>query len=301
MTVITKRNVTNSNSHYAQGGIAVSYAKDDSLESHVNDTLYAGCGHNDVTAVRHLLKSGQSMINRLIEGHFLLIRSRTERFVSAGKALIPKEDSARRGDATGRMLVEFLVQQLRDGIRIIEHETVVDLLIEHGRCAGVAVKDASGTVSYRRADCVVLASGGCGSLYQYHTNDSAITGDGIALAFRAGAEITDMEFTQFHPTLLVKNGTVYGLISEAVRGEGGYLADRFGRRIMAGRHALEDLAPRDVVSRAIYEEMMKENPVFINCSRIADFKKRFPTITEICQTAGVDLESGIPVAPGMHF
>ncbi len=90
VTVITKRNVTNSNSHYAQGGIAVSYAKDDSIESHVNDTLYAGCGHNDVTAVRHLLQSGQSMINRLIEGHFLLIRSRTERFVSAGKALIPK-------------------------------------------------------------------------------------------------------------------------------------------------------------------------------------------------------------------
>ncbi|MGS0933995.1 L-aspartate oxidase [Bacillus velezensis] len=302
VTVITKRNVTNSNSHYAQGGIAVSYAKDDSLESHVNDTLYAGCGHNDVTAVRHLLKSGQTMINRLIEGHFPFDTKSDGMFCLGREGAHSKRRILHAGgDATGRMLVEFLVRQLRDGIRIIEHESVVDLLIEHGRCAGVAVKDASGAVSYRRADCVVLASGGCGSLYQYHTNDSAITGDGIALAFRAGAEITDMEFTQFHPTLLVKNGTVYGLISEAVRGEGGYLADRFGRRIMAGRHALEDLAPRDVVSRAIYEEMMKENPVFINCSRIADFKKRFPTITEICQTAGVDLESGIPVAPGMHF
>ncbi|WP_416653823.1 L-aspartate oxidase [Bacillus amyloliquefaciens] len=302
VTVITKRNVTNSNSHYAQGGIAVSYATDDSIESHVNDTLYAGCGHNDVTSVRHLLQSGQSMINRLIEGQFPFDMKSDGTFCLGREGAHSKRRILHAGgDATGRILVGFLLQQLRDGIRIIEHETAVDLLIEHGRCAGVAVKDASGSVSYRRADCVVLASGGCGSLYQYHTNDSSITGDGIALAFRAGAEITDMEFTQFHPTLLVKRGNAYGLISEAVRGEGGYLTDRSGRRIMAGRHALEDLAPRDVVSRAIFEEIMKETPVFMNCSRIADFNKRFPTISGICKSAGVDIESGIPVAPGMHF
>ncbi|UZD72903.1 MULTISPECIES: L-aspartate oxidase [Bacillus] len=302
VTVITKRNVTNSNSHYAQGGIAVSYAEDDSIDSHVNDTLYAGCGHNDVTAVRDLLQSGQSMINRLIESQFPFDTKSDGTFCLGREGAHSKRRILHAGgDATGRILVEYLLRQLKDGIRIIEHETAVELLIEHGRCAGVAVKDASGSVSYRRADCVVLASGGCGSLYQYHTNDSAITGDGIALALRAGAEITDMEFTQFHPTLLVKNGTVYGLISEAVRGEGGYLTDRSGRRIMTGRHALEDLAPRDVVSRAIFEEIMKENPVYMNCSRIADFNKRFPTITEICKTAGVDIESGIPIAPGMHF
>ncbi|KXZ15268.1 L-aspartate oxidase [Bacillus nakamurai] len=302
VTVITKKNVKNSNSHYAQGGIAASYAKEDSIESHVNDTLYAGCGHNDVTAVRELLKSGKKIINQLIVSQFPFDVD------SYGEVSLGKEGahSIRRilhagGDATGRILVDFLLQRLSGRIQIIEHETALDLLIEHGRCAGVAVKDAEGSVSYRRSDYVVLAAGGCGNLYQHHTNDSAITGDGIALAYRAGAEITDMEFTQFHPTLLIKNGAAYGLISEAVRGEGGCLTDLSGRRIMAGRHPLEDLAPRDVVSRAIHEEMMRNNPISMDCSRISGFEKRFPTITGICQAAGIDISDGIPVAPGMHF
>lgn len=303
VTVITKKSAQNSNSVYAQGGIAAAYAKGDSIEAHLEDTLYAGCGHNDQAMTEGVLHDGTYMIQNLLQCGFPFDRN------EQGDVCLGREGahSYNRifhagGDATGRVLVDYLLKQIQSKIKLIEHETAADLLIENGRCIGVMTKDSRGQIKVRYADEVVLAAGGCGSLFLHHTNDPSVTGDGLSLAFRAGVEVTDLEFTQFHPTLLVKNGVSYGLVSEAVRGEGGYLADEKGRRVMAGRHPLGDLAPRDIVSRVIHEEMSKGNRVYIDCSTISDFEKRFPTITAICEKAGIDIQSGkIPVAPGMHF
>ncbi|MEG7380087.1 L-aspartate oxidase [Bacillus subtilis] len=303
VTVITKKSAKNSNSVYAQGGIAAAYAKSDSIEAHLEDTLYAGCGHNDLAIAADVLHDGKIMIRNLLENEFPFDRN------EQGDVCLGREGahSYNRifhagGDATGRLLVEYLLKQINSKIELIEHETAADLLMENGRCIGVMTKDSQGRIKVRHADEVVLASGGCGSLFLHHTNDPSVTGDGLSLAYRAGAELTDLEFTQFHPTLLVKNGVSYGLASEAVRGEGGCLVDERDRRVMAGRHPLGDLAPRDIVSRIIHEEMTKGNRVFIDCSVISNFEARFPTITAICEKAGVDIQSGkIPVAPGMHF
>ncbi|MFP7231035.1 L-aspartate oxidase [Bacillus subtilis] len=301
--VITKKSIKNSNSVYAQGGIAAAYSKGDSIEAHLKDTLYAGCGHNDLTIAADVLQDGKNMIQHLLESEFPFDRN------EQGDVCLGREGAHTYnrifhagGDATGRLLVNYLLKQIDSNIELIEHETAADLLMENGRCIGVITKDSKGRIKVRHADAVVLAAGGCGSLFLHHTNDPSVTGDGLSLAYRAGAELTDLEFTQFHPTLLVKNGVSYGLVSEAVRGEGGSLVDENGRRIMAGRHPLGDLAPRDIVSRIIHEEMAKGNRVYIDCSAISDFKARFPTITVICEKAGVDIRSGkIPVAPGMHF
>ncbi|MFH0347025.1 L-aspartate oxidase [Bacillus vallismortis] len=303
VTVITKKSAKNSNSVYAQGGIAAAYAKSDSIQAHLEDTLYAGCGHNDLAIAADVLHDGKIMIQNLLESEFPFDRN------EQGDVCLGREGahSYNRifhagGDATGRLLVEYLLKQINSKIELIEHETAADLLMENGRCIGVMTKDSQGRTKVRHADEVVLAAGGCGSLFLHHTNDPSVTGDGLSLAYRAGAELTDLEFTQFHPTLLVKNGVSYGLVSEAVRGEGGCLVDERDRRVMAGRHPLGDLAPRDIVSRIIHEEMTKGNRVFIDCSAISDFEARFPTITAICEKAGVDIQSGkIPVAPGMHF
>ncbi|AUZ27306.1 L-aspartate oxidase [Bacillus cereus] len=303
VTVITKKSAKNSNSVYAQGGIAAAYAKGDSIEAHLEDTLYAGCGHNDLPIAADVLQDGKNMIQNLLESEFPFDRN------EQGDVCLGMEGAHSYsrifhagGDATGRLLVDYLLKQIDSKIELVEHETAVDLLIENGHCIGVMTKDSRGQIKVRYADEVVLAAGGCGSLFLHHTNDPSVTGDGLSLAYRAGAEVTDLEFTQFHPTLLVKNDVSYGLVSEAVRGEGGYLADENGRRVMAGRHPLGDLAPRDIVSRVIHEEMAKGNRVYIDCTAISDFEGRFPTITAICEKAGVDIQAGkIPVAPGMHF
>ncbi|MGF7532406.1 L-aspartate oxidase [Bacillus mexicanus] len=303
VTVITKKSAKNSNSVYAQGGIAAAFAKGDTIASHLEDTLYAGCGHNDQAIAGDVLHDGKNMIQNLVESGFPFDCN------EQGDVCLGREGahSYNRifhagGDATGRLLVDYLLRQVHSKIELIEHETAADLLVENGRCIGVMTKDSRGQVKVRHADEVVLAAGGCGSLFLHHTNDPSVTGDGLSLAYRAGAELTDLEFTQFHPTLLVKNGVSYGLVSEAVRGEGGYLIDEKGSRIMAGRHPLGDLAPRDIVARVIHEEMSKGNRVYIDCRAISDFEGRFPTITAICEKAGVDIQSGkIPVAPGMHF
>ncbi|RPK02217.1 L-aspartate oxidase [Bacillus subtilis] len=303
VTVITKKSVKNSNSVYAQGGIAAAYAKDDSIEAHLEDTLYAGCGHNNLAIAADILHDGKMMVQSLLERGFPF--DRNER----GGVCLGREGahSYNRifhagGDATGRLLIDYLLKRINSKIKLIENEMAADLLIEDGRCIGVMTKDSKGRLKVRHADEVVLAAGGCGNLFLHHTNDPTVTGDGLSLAYRAGAELTDLEFTQFHPTLLVKNGVSYGLVSEAVRGEGGCLVDENGRRIMAERHPLGDLAPRDIVSRVIHEEMAKGNRVYIDFSAISDFETRFPTITAICEKAEVDIQSGkIPVAPGMHF
>ncbi|NOJ69521.1 L-aspartate oxidase [Paenibacillus alvei] len=303
VTVLTKEKVLASNSFLAQGGIATSYLPDDSEFSHITDTLTAGAGHNDLDMVKTVIREGKKIMMELVDEQFPFDRDHH------GKLMLGREGAHRAnrifhagGDASGRRLVEYLLRELPNHIQFREFVTVVDVLVENGRCQGVVLIDKEGQIATLYADQVVLATGGCGSLYCHHSNHQVVTGDGLMLAYRAGAALTDLEFMQFHPTLLVKDGRSYGLVSEAVRGEGGVLIDEHGRRIMKGRHELEDLAPRDVVARVIHEEMQLGHHVSIDIQACNDFRSRFPSITRLCEEAGIDLEEQrIPVAPGMHF
>ncbi|NGZ76500.1 L-aspartate oxidase [Saccharibacillus alkalitolerans] len=300
--LLTKASVRSGNSMYAQGGIAAVRLPEDSVDSHVRDTLTAGDGHNDPALVQDLLAEGSALVNRLARDGFPFDRDARNRI----RLGLEGAHSFHRifhagGDATGRVLMEYLLDRTSGRASILEHTTVLKLIVEEGRCAG-ALALHEGRLTEFRADAVVIASGGCGSLYARYTGDSGITGDGLMLAYEAGAELCDLEFMQFHPTVLVKNGTTYGLISEAVRGEGGVLRDEEGRAVMEGRHPLGDLAPRDVVARAIHAEMQNGRDIHLDISGCERFGERFPTITGILERAGIDIEAGrIPVAPGMHF
>ncbi|OWA35830.1 L-aspartate oxidase [Saccharibacillus sp. O16] len=300
--LLTKATVRSGNSMLAQGGIAAVHLPEDSVDDHVEDTLIAGDGHTDLTIVQEILAEGSLQVNRLAEQGFPFDRDAQDRI----RLGLEGAHSFHRifhagGDATGRALMEDLLDRTAGRAEMIEHTTALRLMMEEGRCVGVwALQD--GELRMFRADVVVIASGGCGNLYAPHTGNDGLTGDGLLLAYEAGASLCDLEFMQFHPTLLVKNGTTYGLVSEAVRGEGGVLRDEAGRAIMEGRHPLRDLAPRDVVARAIHEEMQHGHAIHLDISGCKQFHKRFPTITGILKQAGLRIEEGrIPVSPGMHF
>lgn len=301
--IFTKSSKFNSNSMLAQGGIASVMENEDHWSSHYQDTIKAGCHHGIQSAIRELVQTGPNYIQQFINkgmkfdtdinGNLLLGHEGAHtyrRILHAG------------GDATGRALIKFLFQQLKNACKIVEHHMAVDIVIEDGVCIGITALDEHENVKSFYADHVILATGGCGAIYEYTSNDSSIVGDGYAIAYRAGAELVDMEFVQFHPTLLHDNGASPGLVSEAVRGEGGVLRREDGTKIMDGVHPLYDLAPRDIVSRAIYDEMQKGEKVYLDISMIPDFTSRFPTITNLCQKHNISLEEGrIPIVPGAHF
>lgn len=301
--ILTKSKITNSNSMLAQGGVASSVGSDDSWHSHFSDTLIAGCNHNREDTLEVLVKKGPAYVLGLIEEglHFdvdennLLMLGKegahsTRRILHAG------------GDATGRALVLHMLEKVKKHVTIIEKETAIDLVIENQRCIGVNTLTQGGAIATYRGCDIILATGGSGALYSFTSNDPAITGDGLAMAYRAGAELVDLEFIQFHPTLLHINGKSCGLVSEAVRGEGAVLVDETGRQIMKGKHPLSDLAPRDIVSRQLFTEMLAGRKIFLDVSMINDFHGRFPTITSLCIENGIALDRGlIPVIPGAHF
>ncbi len=303
--VITKSKKENSNSSRAQGGVAVALSRNDHWSNHFSDTMVAGNFHNDEEAVETLVQRGPELLRGLIEkgmsfdkdasGHLVLGQEGAHgmrRILHAG------------GDATGKALVDFLLNRLRTNskVKIIEDMLVVDLLVKENHCFGVKVKTNSGKTETIYSMYTILAAGGSGGLYSFTSNDPTVTGDGISLAYRAGANLVDLEFVQFHPTLLYIKGEVKGLISEAVRGEGAVLVTKGGNRLMRGIHPQEDLAPRDVVSREINRAVLNGEQIFLDISMIKEFKKRFPTITELCEENGIDLTLGkIPVVPGAHF
>ncbi len=300
--LLTKATVRSGNSMLAQGGIAAVHLPQDSVASHIEDTLTAGDGHTDVAVVADLLAEGSAYVHRLAENGFPFDRDAQQeiRLGLEGAHSFNRIFHA-GGDATGRILTEHLLGSIPSDVSILEQTHVLKLIVEKGRCTGVIARH-EGKLTTFHADSVIIASGGCGSLYANHSGDAGITGDGLMLAYEAGAELCDLEFMQFHPTLLVKNGTTYGLISEAVRGEGGVLRDENGRAIMDGRHPLGDLAPRDIVARAIHEQIQSGHDVHLDISDCANFTERFPTITGILNKAGIELEDKkIPVVPGMHF
>lgn len=303
--ILTKSHVEQSNSYMAQGGIAAALHENDDYVKHYQDTLEAGRQYNDKQAVLQLTKEAPELIAELLQ------QSCQFDYDSNGQLQLGMEGSHSvnrivhgGGDETGKRIVDCLKDNLNENVRIIEDYFVFDLLVDKtsNSCYGTKAKKPDGTCVDILAQHVVLATGGCGQVFSFTSNAETVTGDGIALAYRAGAEIVDMEFVQFHPTLLYLNGTVKGLISEAVRGEGAILVTSDGKRIMEGIHPLKDLAPRHVVSQTIYDYLQRGYKVDLDISLISNFKERFPTISALCEKNGIDLSTGkIPVAPGSHF
>ena len=303
--IVTKSKKQSSNSYRAQGGIAATMGKQDTPSIHFEDTIAAGCNFHNESAVRELVESGSSLIHELMdkgvrfdtdEDNFLSLgmegAHRQKRIVHCG------------GDATGKFVIDHLIASLRLDIDLLEDRFVYELILHPNRkkSIGIKVKDHDGNNETYYGEHIVLATGGIGGLFSYTSNDLSITGDGIALAYRAGARLMDMEFIQFHPTLLYLNGRTQGLVSEAIRGEGAKLVDETGRALMAGKHSLKDLAPRHIVAKEIFRQRVKGNAVYLDITPIDGFEQKFPTISAMCQTNGIALEDGrIPVAPGCHF
>jgi len=300
--IITKAEVTTSNSYLAQGGIAVALSEHDDPSKHYQDTLEAGRYHNNHEAVSLMTQEAPELINELLSEGCPFDRD------GSGHVKLGLEGahSEKRiihggGDATGKTVVDFLNQQI-DHITIIENITVYELLISNDRCIGVKGKDHNGRSIQVFADHTVIATGGLGQIYSFTSNAETVTGDGLALAYRAGAELSDMEFVQFHPTLLLANGKGAGLVSEAVRGEGARLVTEEGIYIMEGVHPYKDLAPRHVVSQTIFEWMKKGHTIYLDISSLENFEAHFPTVASICRENGIDVKGGkIPVVPGCHF
>ncbi|ALS25726.1 L-aspartate oxidase [Paenibacillus sp. 32O-W] len=306
--VITKKSLMDSNTRYAQGGIAAVISDDDSPEYHRQDTLVAGVGLCSQDAVDVLVHEGP-------EGVRDLIRMGTHFDQENGEFALTKEGahSQRRilhanGDATGYEIVRALSEKAvgNPAIEIWDDHFVIDLITEDGECCGALVQKPDGKRLFVRGKAVVLCSGGTGQLYRYTTNPDVATGDGIAMAYRAGAYIQDMEFIQFHPTSLCYPGAPRFLISEAVRGEGAILRNIKGERFMERYHPQLELAPRDVVARAIVSEMEATKSTFVYLDithKPADMvKHRFPNIYDFCLNYGLDLTTDwIPVAPAAHY
>jgi L-aspartate oxidase len=316
----TKSVLDDGSTRWAQGGVAAALGPGDSPEQHLQDTLTAGAGLCDVRAVRALVTDGPGAVQRLID-----LGARFDREPSGPLALTREGGHLRRriahagGDATGAEISRALLAALAEAgasaeLEVIEHALAIDLLrTADGRAAGITLHvlgegqtDGVGAVHARA---VVLATGGFGQVYAATTNPPVSTGDGLALAMRAGAEAADLEFVQFHPTVLWLGSDASGrqpLISEAVRGEGAVLVNGAGERFMTGQHPLADLAPRDVVAKAIMREMIAAGTdhVYLDGTHFgaAEWQRRFPTILASLREHGIDpVTDLIPVVPAAHY
>lgn len=315
IALITKDNLTISASDWAQGGIAAVVDKNDSIALHIEDTLRAGVGLCELTAVEVLVSKAQPEINKLLELGVDFDRLHDNSLALTLEAAHSRRRVLHAADATGHELVSTLARQVveRTNIQILEGVLVLDLLMEKDaegdRCVGVSCIDLnqeSHQVMALLAPITVLATGGGAQVFSQNTNPPASTGDGVAIAWRAGAAVRDLEFVQFHPTALAIAGAPRFLISEAVRGEGAHLIDHSGDRFAFEYHRDGELAPRDVVSRAVFQHLQKtgEPTVFLDLSPIERDRiaYRFPNIIKICQKWQIDLFSQpIPVTPAAHY
>lgn len=303
IVVVTKEDVEKGNTALAQGGIAASLSVVDRPEIHAQDTLLAAADHADAERVAILVQEGAKIIGSLLEEG--LPFDATEHGLPA--LGMEGAHSERRilhagGDQTGKMLMRFLREESAGKMMRFAFHSALELIVEEDRCTGVLVSDQSGNRSVINARYVVLATGGIGQLYKETSNSSVATGDGLSLAYHAGAILEDLEFVQFHPTVLTVKGQSCGLISEAVRGEGALLIDEQGRRIMEGVHPLLELAPRDVVARTIEWHWQNKGPVFLDARHVLDFEQRFPSIHKNCEIHGINPANELlPVRPGAHF
>ena len=313
--LVTKSSIDAGSTKWAQGGIAAALGPGDSPSQHEEDTLVAGAGLCDLAAVKVLVSEGPEAVRKLIARGAVFDKSET------GEIALTREGGHLRnrilhagGDATGAEVSRALLAAVSDdlGIEVIEHALVLDVLkSSSGRVCGVTLhvigegsRDGVGEVL---AKAVVLATGGLGQVYSQTTNPSVSTGDGVALALRAGAEVSDVEFIQFHPTVLYIGEGSKGqqpLISEALRGEGAFLVNNRGQRFMRDVHKLADLAPRDVVAKEISRQMeiTHSQHVWLDARGIKEFSGRFPTIYASCKEIGIDPGRDlIPVAPASHY
>jgi len=308
--LVTKRGVYESNTAYAQGGVAVVLKPDeeDNLDLHIADTLKVGCGLNDLDAVRTVITHGPARVNELIQIGANFDSSEGELDLGREAGHSASRVIHAQGDATGKEIARALLAQVErcDNIVVHENHFAVDLLTDDHRCVGALVYNDTIGLHIVWAKQTILASGGCGRVFQETTNPEIATGDGLAMAWRAGAVLQDMEMMQFHPTTLYVAGASRALISEAVRGEGAYLVDKNGYRFMPDYHPDAELAPRDVVSRSIIEQMTKttSRSVYLDARHIPYdvFAKRFPYITQICESFDIDVSRDtIPVRPSAHY
>ncbi|MFF3496065.1 L-aspartate oxidase [Streptomyces sp. NPDC002795] len=314
--VVTKARLDDGSTRWAQGGVAAALGEGDTPEQHLDDTLVAGAGLCDEEAVRVLVTEGPDAVRRLIETGAHFDES------AEGDLQLAREGGHHRrriahagGDATGAEISRALVEAVRArGVETVENALVLDLLTDtEGRTAGVSLHvmgegqhDGVGAVL---APAVVLATGGMGQVFSATTNPHVSTGDGVALALRAGAEVSDLEFVQFHPTVLFLGADAEGqqpLVSEAVRGEGAHLVDADGVRFMVGQHELAELAPRDIVAKGITRRMQEQGAehMYLDARHFgADmWEHRFPTILAACRAHGIDpVTEPVPVAPAAHY
>ncbi|WP_173917819.1 L-aspartate oxidase [Halobacillus sp. Marseille-Q1614] len=303
VVLVTKSALGAGNSSKAQGGIAAALGRNDSVELHIEDTVEAGRYVNARNIVTNILKQAPQVMEKLISLGVAFDKNRGGEFDLAKEGA----HSSRRiyhagGDATGWHIIEQLKKRITKNVEVLELFNAYDLVMKEGRCTGVRGKNKEGEPVVIFADATIVAAGGCGQLYSITSNAEESTGDGLAMAYRAGAKLVDMEYMQFHPTMLFARGRGAGLLSEAIRGEGGILVDEFNHSIMKDRHPLKDLAPRSVTSLAVYENLKSGREVFLSIKNVPDFPERFPTIAGRVLAEGINLAGNLlPVRPGAHF
>jgi L-aspartate oxidase len=293
-------------SERAQGGVAAALGEDDSPELHASDTVRTGCGLTDPEVAALVTRDGPNRMRELLR-----LGAQIDREPSGSLALGQEAAHSRRrvlhaaGDATGAELVRALNQAVLadDGIRIAEHTMALDLVVDAGRVCGVAAVNRSGDEALYLAPAVVLATGGIGRVFARTTNPRECTGDGLAMAARAGARLAGLEFVQFHPTALADGSDPMALLTEALRGDGAVLIDETGHRFMCDIDPAAELAPRDVVARAIWRHRRDGHQVYLDARSIGDrFPTRFPTVLALCRERGLDpRREPIPVSPAAHY
>lgn len=306
--VLYKNGLSETCTYNAQGGIAAAIAPWDSPEKHKIDTIKTGCGIADEKAIEILTEEGVERINELISSGLAFDMDKTGYHFTMEGGHSCRRILHIQGDGTGKGIAEFLYKKVLSerNIKILHSHFLIDLINIENRLEGAIVYDEKKKkVFLIRAKAFILATGGGGNIFQETTNPSVITGDGISVAYRAGAELTDLEFYQFHPTTFYQAGAPRFLISESVRGEGGVLRNSKGERFMFDYHPMGELAPRDIVTRAIIDQMKKtgSNCVYLDLRAIkCNLKKRFPGIYTFCKNYGIDIEKEhIPVRPAAHY
>ncbi len=306
--IVTKAKINENCTEYAQGGIAAGLCPEDSFEEHINDTLRTGQGLCDAVIVSGVIREGTKRVKELIDWGAKFDKENGELiFTKEGGHSHPRILRA-RGDSTGKEIEDTLVSMVNKhpNIRVFEYTFAIDLLVSNNTCDGIIAWRSREGKMLIWAKQIILASGGCGQVYRETTNPEIATGDGIAMAYRAGVELQDLEFVQFHPTTLYVAGAERVLISETVRGEGGILKNKNGERFMPKYHPKAELAPRDVVSRSILLEIYRtgHTHVYLDVRHISEKKlsTRFPKIKKLCASFGIDISRQlIPVHPSAHY
>jgi L-aspartate oxidase len=310
VTVLAKREVADSNTQWAQGGIAAALSDEDEISLHLQDTLQAGDGLCNPDAAKVLVEDAPDRIEELIQWGTEFDRQGTRLTFGREGAHSRNRILHAHGDSTGREILRalFAKAQTLKNISVMEFEFSTDLIVEAGRVCGIHLITEKGQQEQMSASAVLLATGGLGQLYRNTTNPGVATGDGVAMAFRAGAEVSDMEFIQFHPTALYLKKAPRFLLSEALRGEGGYLRNLEMDRFMPKYHPMAELAPRDVVARAIVHELevsrAKDPVVYLDLTHLdaEHVKARFPRIYATCLQYNIDITTElIPIRPAAHY